>query len=248
MSDSFVLIAHRGLRSHYPENTMSAFQGALEHGCTHFETDAQLTSDGACIIFHDDSLDRTTNGSGKVAETSAEALSQLDAGAWFSDKFVGERVPSLEAVLQTVGQRAHIHLELKSSQSQLPQKVAEVIQQNMQPCWQQGQAWDAPGLTITSSNLSHLQRSIKLLPGVRHAWLIQEVSDEVLAEAKNSGIAQICPRTHALTAGGAAKVLDSGFSLRAWGVRSTEVRSRHEPAEHPARENHHTGRLLTSEA
>lgn len=64
----FVCIAHRGMRSHFPENTLSAFKGALDYGCLHFETDAQLTGDGACVLFHDDTLDRTTNGSGKLEE------------------------------------------------------------------------------------------------------------------------------------------------------------------------------------
>lgn len=68
MSIEFVLIAHRGMRSHCPENTICAFHEAIEHGCAHFETDVQLTSDGTCVIFHDDCLDRTTNGSGKLAE------------------------------------------------------------------------------------------------------------------------------------------------------------------------------------
>lgn len=64
---------------------------------------------------------------------------------------------------------------------------------------------------------------MQLLPGIRHAWLIQEVSEEVLLTAKDSGIAQVCPRTNALTAEGVAEIRGAGFSLRAWGVRSIEV-------------------------
>lgn len=106
-SADFILIAHRGLRSHFPENTIAAFNGALAHGCCHFETDAQLTSDGTCVIFHDDTLDRTTNGTGKLAEVrfAAEASTccqPLPSMQLYMDRSLGTvdlRVASISVAL-----------------------------------------------------------------------------------------------------------------------------------------------------
>lgn len=71
MASKFNIIAHRGHRSVAPENTLAAFQAALSEGYPHFELDAQLTSDGCCIVIHDDDLDRTTDGSGRVNEVQS---------------------------------------------------------------------------------------------------------------------------------------------------------------------------------
>ena len=64
----FVVIAHRGMRSHAPENTISAFKIALQNGFPHIELDVQLTADNVCVVFHDDNLDRTSNGSGPLCQ------------------------------------------------------------------------------------------------------------------------------------------------------------------------------------
>lgn len=64
----FVVIAHRGMRSHAPENTLAAFRSALQHGFQHIELDAMTSADGHCIVFHDDTLARTTDGHGNVEQ------------------------------------------------------------------------------------------------------------------------------------------------------------------------------------
>lgn len=86
------------------------------------------------------------------------------------------------------------------------------------------QAKHTPSLLVdhTADSLS----AVQMLPNVRHSWLIQEISEEILTEARAAGITQVCPRTNALTVSHAAQVRSAGFSLRAWGVRSTQVRFR----------------------
>ena len=96
------IIAHRGSSGTAPENTLAAFRAAAAAGATWVEFDASLTSDARPVVFHDDALDRTTDGTGLLAETPFETLKHLDAGSWFGTAFAGELVPTLEEVLETL--------------------------------------------------------------------------------------------------------------------------------------------------
>lgn len=106
----FTLIAHRGGCADRPENTRAAFSASLEAGFSHIETDVQLTADGRCVIHHDVELDRTTSGRGLLSETRYADLKDLDAGSWFAPDLAGERLLTLEELLQSYRANAHIHL------------------------------------------------------------------------------------------------------------------------------------------
>jgi glycerophosphoryl diester phosphodiesterase len=109
------VIAHRGASGYAPENTMAAFRRAVELGATFIETDLQLTRDAYLVAMHDDTLDRTTSGSGAVSRFTRAELSELDAGAWRGAEFAGERIPTLEEVLAFALEHDVIfYLELKS--------------------------------------------------------------------------------------------------------------------------------------
>lgn len=90
------IIAHRGNSSVAPENTLAAFASAIAAGAGSIEIDIMCTADGQIVIIHDENLDRTTNGTGAVAHTTAANLLELDAGGWFSPGYVGQRVPTFE--------------------------------------------------------------------------------------------------------------------------------------------------------
>jgi glycerophosphoryl diester phosphodiesterase len=92
-------IAHRGASSYAPENTFAAFDLALRQGARHIELDVQATRDGHIVVIHDDTVDRTTDGSGLVTSQTLEALQALDAGSWFGAQFTGERIPVFDEVL-----------------------------------------------------------------------------------------------------------------------------------------------------
>src|SRR5262245_8426473 len=95
-----MVIAHRGASSYATENTLAAFDRALEMGVRHIELDVDFTSDGHIVVIHDDTVDRTTNGSGPVTSHTLAALRALDAGSWFGDKFSGEQIPTFHEVLE----------------------------------------------------------------------------------------------------------------------------------------------------
>ncbi len=100
-----MLIAHRGLLRHAPENTLPAFAACLELRLG-FELDIRTTKDGHLVVLHDDNIERTTNGLPRsVREMTLNELRQLDAGGWFAPEFAGERIPTLEETLALVKSR-----------------------------------------------------------------------------------------------------------------------------------------------
>lgn len=110
----FWLIAHRGYSSEFPENTMSAFAGALDIGVDCIELDVQMTKDGEIVVFHDDSLLRVTGEDGAVADYTGEELRQMDAGGWFDASYQGERIPTLKEALDFLeSSGCQVYLELK---------------------------------------------------------------------------------------------------------------------------------------
>lgn len=106
------IFAHRGFSSQYPENTMTAFRKALEAGADGIELDARLTQDGKIIIMHDASVDRTTNGKGKVRDLTFAEILGLDAGVKKGLVFERERIPVLEQVFDELGGKLLINVEL----------------------------------------------------------------------------------------------------------------------------------------
>ena len=112
------IIGHRGASGHAPENTLAAFKKAVALGATFIETDLQLSRDARFVAIHDDSLDRTTNGQGKVHDQALATLRKLDAGSWFGSEYAGERIPTLEEILEFSKKNDVVfYLELKPSGS-----------------------------------------------------------------------------------------------------------------------------------
>jgi len=107
-----IIFAHRGASAHAPENTLAAFKLALEQGADGIELDAKLTVDGHVIVFHDTTIDRTTGVHGRVKDLTLHEIRALDAGAFFSPQFKGEKVPMLEEVFDTLGKHTFINVEL----------------------------------------------------------------------------------------------------------------------------------------
>lgn len=105
--------AHRGLCAKYPENTMEAFRAAVEVGVDQIETDVRITKDGVLVLIHDETVDRTTNGSGKVCEMTYAELLALDAGIKKSECFAGAKIPMLTELLELVKEHPAMTLDLE---------------------------------------------------------------------------------------------------------------------------------------
>jgi len=125
-------IAHRGASAFAPENTMAAFEKAIELGADVIELDLHLTRDNEIVVIHDDTLDRTTDGSGPVHQRSLGELMRLDAGRWFGEGFAGQRIPRLAEVLDRFAGRVPLALEIKAGSTFFPgieEKVVSALRQ-----------------------------------------------------------------------------------------------------------------------
>jgi glycerophosphoryl diester phosphodiesterase len=109
-----LLLGHRGASAYAPENTLASFNLAFEQGADGVELDVTLTKDGAPIVIHDDTVDRTSDGQGRVGEMTVAEIQRLDAGKWFDAKYRGEKIPTLEEVLTRVPANKIVNIELKT--------------------------------------------------------------------------------------------------------------------------------------
>lgn len=107
------VIAHRGFSGSAPENTIIAFKKAIEVGSDMIELDVRLSKDGEVVVLHDETLERTTTGKGKVIEKTLQELKQLDAGLKFHPSFAGEKIPTLREVLEMARGKVRVNIELK---------------------------------------------------------------------------------------------------------------------------------------
>jgi glycerophosphoryl diester phosphodiesterase len=160
-----VVFAHRGACAYAPENTLAAFGLALEQGATAIEFDVKLSSDGQVVVIHDQTVDRTTDGTGNVRALSLVALRGLDAGSWMAEKYRGEKIPTLDELFGRFGDRVLMNVELTNYASPfdgLVSKVARLVERH--------------GLeqrVLFSSFFPHnLMKAARLLPSVARAQLI----------------------------------------------------------------------------
>jgi glycerophosphoryl diester phosphodiesterase len=176
-------IAHRGASGQAPENTMAAFDKALEYHADYFEVDVQMTKDGELILMHDTTVDRTTNGTGAVKDFTFEEIRQLDAGSWFHESFAGEKVPTLGEALDRHNGEIGILIELKNPELYpgIEQKIAdELVKRNITN--------ENSNIIVQSFNWESVKRIHQLLPSVPTGVLIGygqtiggKITDEQLA-------------------------------------------------------------------
>src|SRR3990172_9288447 len=121
-----LIFAHRGASAHAPENTLAAFRRALDDGSPAIEFDVKLSADGHAVVIHDQTVDRTTDGHGRVRELTLEQLKALDAGGWFDSAFRGERIPTLDEVLASLDRRALMNIEFTNYASPFDGLVPKV--------------------------------------------------------------------------------------------------------------------------
>ncbi|WP_404382530.1 glycerophosphodiester phosphodiesterase [Caenispirillum salinarum] len=121
------VIAHRGASAVAPENTLAAFRRAADEGAAWIECDVKLTADGRPVVIHDDTLERTTDGGGAVADAPLDTIGALDAGGWFDPAFRGEPVPTLEETLDLLAELGlGANIEIKPCKGR-ERETAEVV-------------------------------------------------------------------------------------------------------------------------
>ncbi len=155
-----IIFAHRGASAHAPENTLAAFELAIEQGADGIELDVKLTADEQVIVIHDPTVDRTTGAHGRVKDMTLADLRSLGAGGFFSEKFQSEKIPTLEEVFETVGKRTFINVELTNYNSPRDHLVESVCMLVKKFGMQKRVLFSS----FLSSNLSHARRYLPEVP------------------------------------------------------------------------------------
>ncbi len=153
------IIAHRGGSGLAPENTLAAYARAIEIGADYFELDVWLSKDDSLMVMHDESISRTTSGSGTIPTMSYEQLRSVDAGAWFGAEFAGQKIPTLTEALDlalAAPYRVGVVIEIKSTAVTVVDKVVAAVQKRgMQD-----------RVIISSFTFAHLSKSKQIDPSI----------------------------------------------------------------------------------
>lgn len=200
------VIAHRGASGYAPENTRAAFEKAIAMGSDAVETDVQLTTDGELVLFHDTTVDRTSDGHGPVTDYALAELRALDLGGWFGAEYAGERVLTVTEMADAFLPRIPVVFEIKDPRAAVPlvtflagRGVLDRVQ-------------------TTSFFWGALLDAQAAVPDADYGFLTPVFTDDLIARCVRRGFRQLCPRVDTLTAGQVAKAHAAGLRVRGWGV------------------------------
>ncbi|WP_171107746.1 MULTISPECIES: glycerophosphodiester phosphodiesterase family protein [Streptomyces] len=198
---NFLTIGHRGVMGVEPENTLRSFVAAQEAGLDAIELDLHLSKDGALVVMHDTDVDRTTDGSGPIAEKSLAELRALDAGR-------GERIPVFEEVLDAV--RSPLQAEIKDVRA--ARALAEVMRER-----------DLTGrVEVSSFHQEAVAEIARLVPGVRTALIASRYGTDVVERAVGAGAATVCLNIRRLTLEVVEHARGAGLRIIGWVVNTQE--------------------------
>jgi glycerophosphoryl diester phosphodiesterase len=205
-----LVIAHRGASRDAPENTISAFELALDQGADAIELDVHLSRDEQPVVIHDFSLERTTDGSGPVGARTVRELKRLDAGGWHAPGFRGQRIQTLQEVLERFRDRARFWIELKGGSKVYPtieERVVSVLE-----------IYDVVERVVVQSfdhsalvNVHGMNQAVALGALVAHPPLDPAAVAALPARA-------ICPGAHLLTEDALAGIRRAGLECYVWTV------------------------------
>ncbi|MDG9718320.1 glycerophosphodiester phosphodiesterase family protein [Streptomyces sp. DH24] len=198
---SLLTIGHRGVMGVEPENTLRSFVAAERAGLDAIELDLHLSKDGALVVMHDLDVDRTTDGSGPIAEQTLDELRALDAGR-------GERVPVFEEVLDAV--RAPLQAEIKDVAA--ARALAEVMLERDL----------VPRVEVSSFHDEAITEIARLVPGVRTALIASRYGLDVVDRAVEAGAATVCLNIRRLTLEVVEHARKADLRIIGWVVNTQE--------------------------
>ncbi len=203
------LIGHRGAAGRAPENTLVSFEKAINMGATMLELDVHLSKDGKLMVIHDHDITRTTTGNGLVENMTLEEIRQYDAGSWMNSDFRGEKIPTLQEVLDLVDGRVSLNIEIKAGEqvyAGLVDKLIDVIAQ-----------YDAQ-IVISSFHREYLKEIKEKAPAIEVALLYSRDLPDVLDEAVNERWEGLHPYYKLVDAKLMEGARRRGLAVRAWTV------------------------------
>lgn len=210
------IVGHRGAKANAPENTLVAIRRAHEEGAAWIEFDAKLTKDNAVVLMHDETLDRTSNGKGPVAEATLAEIKKLDAGAWFGPAFKGETIPTLEeamALMASLGMGFNIEIK------PCPGREAETAER---ACASVLAHWRGPTPIVSSFKRASLAAAQATAPSLPRGYLAEELGRSWRTEAEALGCIAIHPGWKLLTRQLVRDIKEAGMKALVWTVNEPE--------------------------
>lgn len=208
-------IGHRGAAGHAPENTLASFRKAVALGADAVELDVHRTADGALVVIHDESLERTTDGRGRVAELTLAEIRRYDAGSWKGAEFAGERVPALEEIAAALPARIELFVELKGGSFRYP-GIEEDLARFLRARELAGR------VRVSSFDHRALRRLRELMPELRTGALFAALPVDPVALARACGANAIHPSFSYLSAEAVAEAHRAGLEVYTWTVNRPE--------------------------
>jgi glycerophosphoryl diester phosphodiesterase len=208
------IIAHRGASGHAPENTLAALERAVQLGATFVEVDVHLTRDARFVVIHDGTVDRTTNGHGAVHDFTLAELREFDAGLWFDRQFSGQRIPTLEEVLEfSCLHDVVVYLEIKYDAAWgMHHALAAALH---------GSGSSARSIVISFDPATLL--SLRRLDASIMLGLLADAAKPGLAKtAVDNGARQICPRFDLVTPQLVTEAHRADLHVVAWTINERE--------------------------
>ncbi len=167
------IYAHRGASAYAPENTLAAFDLAHRQNAPAIELDVMLTADQEVVVIHDQTVDRTTDGTGKVSDLHLKDLKELEAGSYFDPAFKDEKIPTLGEVFEAFRGKLYINIELKnyaSPRDNLPNLVAQIVQSHEMEEQVIFSSFNPLALLRIRKLLPEVPRGILAFPGMGKLW------------------------------------------------------------------------------
>lgn len=212
-ANDFIIYAHRGASAYAPENTKVAFEKAIELNANGIELDLQKTKDGKIVIFHDDYIDKKSNGTGKIEEHTYQELLELDFGIWFDNKYKNEKIVLFEDFARDyIDKDLTFAIELKVLG--IEKETLEIINKYKVH----------NNIYITSFLYEALENVRKIDPNIKLSWLIEDrISKENIEKLLRINGTQICPRASLVSKEDIEIANNNGFGVRLWGIDNEEI-------------------------
>ncbi|GIN62280.1 putative glycerophosphoryl diester phosphodiesterase YhdW [Robertmurraya siralis] len=214
-------VAHRGASGYAPENTIAAFDLAVDMKADYIEIDVQRSKDGELVLIHDTTVNRTTNGTGRVGELTLEQLRKLDAGSWFGSEFAGELIPTFDEILDRYRGKIGILVELKAPELYpgIEAQVAEALKKRNMDKSKNNK------IIIQSFNFESVKKVNELLPRIPIGVLTSNRADTTVEALQEfSTYADwFNPSYGIVTKELVEQVHSLGMKIGSWTVRTPEA-------------------------
>jgi glycerophosphoryl diester phosphodiesterase len=213
------IVAHRGFSRAAPENTMAAFKKAQAAGADGIELDVQLTKDGEIVVIHDETVDRTTNGSGWIKDLTLAEMQKLDAGRWFAVEYSGEPIPTLRYVLEWMAETSlWVNIELKNNRFPYPGLEEKVVKEVERVGLEER-------VVLSSFNPLSLRNLAAYRPALERALLYEYKLAAPWVYAKYIGVSAIHPHFTAIKPEIVNRCRKEGIAVRPYTVDEEETMS-----------------------